>query len=168
MDAVSAVVSEVLEEALTEDRPFITCNGSYCSTRFKYTDWVVHSKIDGPDPRDHFANERNFLSWLRMGMTLALIGFMTLLDIQTKEFEPSKSLPWANEPVATKIQIVAYTMIGLGFSSVGITLIVYFKNQQQLLNQFLEVGHGWLGYTTAFLITLFVCFVMVAAMAEGS
>lgn len=79
----------------------------------------MHTKVDGPDPRDHFANERNFLSWLRVGMTLALIGnqinmlskrpslltcaydvsgYMTLIDLRgDKSLAPSNSLPWNHE-----------------------------------------------------------------------
>ena len=30
---------------------FLLCNNEYCSNKFKYTDWVIHTKVDGPDPR---------------------------------------------------------------------------------------------------------------------
>lgn len=57
------------------DLPFIACNNERCSAKFKYLDSVVHTKVrNQPDPRDHLANERNLLTWLRTGMTLALIG----------------------------------------------------------------------------------------------
>lgn len=54
---------------------FTLCNDQQCCKRFNYLDFAtVHTFIDGPDPRDHFANERNTLIWLRTGMILALIG----------------------------------------------------------------------------------------------
>jgi hypothetical protein len=57
------------------DPPFISCNDEKCSTRFKYLDSVIHTKVrNAPDPRDHLANERNLLTWLRTGVTLTLIG----------------------------------------------------------------------------------------------
>ena len=65
---------------------FHICHKDYCNEAFKYTDWTVHSKIDGPDPRDHFANERNFLSWLRVGMTLSLIGKKIKVNIRLEFF----------------------------------------------------------------------------------
>lgn len=111
-----------VESQSNDDKRFIACNDKHCSTTYKYLDWVVHTKVDGPDPRDHFANERNFLSWLRVGMTLALIGnpqldmlstrpilltcayaciipgYMTLIDLRgEKSLAPSNSLPWNHE-----------------------------------------------------------------------
>lgn len=108
-----------IESQSNNDKRFIACNDKHCSTTYKYLDWVVHTKVDGPDPRDHFANERNFLSWLRVGMTLALIGnqinmlskrpslltcaynvsgYMTLIDLRgDKSLAPSNSLPWNHE-----------------------------------------------------------------------
>ena len=59
---------------------FIFCNNEQCCKKFNYIDVAtVHFKVEGPDPRDHCANERNMLTWLRTGMVLALIGKMGLL-----------------------------------------------------------------------------------------
>lgn len=165
---------------------FTACNNTCCSEKFKYLDWVAHSKVDGPDPRDHFANERNLLAWLRTGVTLAVIGsitespvyislpphisyfpgFMTLLDLRSKTFALSYSLPWTSDPVPTKTKIVAFVFIGLGFASILVSIFIYFKNQRQILRRLLTVGHGWAGYSMALLIMLFVCFVMIVALTE--
>ncbi|KAI9488038.1 hypothetical protein BDB00DRAFT_850404 [Zychaea mexicana] len=145
---------------------FILCNDQHCSKKFKYTDWVIHTKIDGPHPRDHFASERTFLSWLRTGMTLVLIGFMTLLDVR-QLLAPSKGLPWSHEDVPYKTRIVAFVFIGLGLASILVSLVTYFKNQYRIVNQLLDVGHGWAGYSMALMIMLFVCFVMVVAITES-
>ncbi|GAA5811969.1 hypothetical protein MFLAVUS_005416 [Mucor flavus] len=117
-----------------------------CSSVFKYLDLSVHTVIDGPDPRDHFANERNLLTWVRTGTTLSLVGFMTLLDMPTKNFAPSYSLPWTSEPVSLNAKIVS--------------------NQRQIVKRLLDVGHGWLGYLIATVIMLFVVFIMVMALTE--
>lgn len=54
---------------------FIACNNQHCSKKFKLIDFAtVHTVVDGPDPRDHFANERNLLTWIRVGMVMCLIG----------------------------------------------------------------------------------------------
>ncbi|MBM6383502.1 MAG: DUF202 domain-containing protein [Paenibacillus sp.] len=44
-------------------------------------DLSVHTIVDGPDPRDHLANERNLLTWVRTGTTLALVGTVKELYI---------------------------------------------------------------------------------------
>ncbi|GAA5812042.1 hypothetical protein MFLAVUS_005491 [Mucor flavus] len=94
-----------------------------CSNIFKYLDLSVHTIVDGPDPRDHLANERNLLTWVRTGTTLALVEnyhrFMTLLDMPTKNFAPSYSLPWTSEPVSLNAKIKPKTdceTIALGWS----------------------------------------------------
>ncbi|CDH51669.1 predicted protein [Lichtheimia corymbifera JMRC:FSU:9682] len=157
-----------VESQSNDDKRFIACNDKHCSTTYKYLDWVVHTKVDGPDPRDHFANERNFLSWLRVGMTLALIGYMTLIDLRgEKSLAPSNSLPWNHEePTPYKTRIVAFIMIALGFSSLCTSVVIYFKNQRRIVHRLLDVGHGWAGYTMALLIMLFICFIMVVALTE--
>ncbi|KAI8139310.1 hypothetical protein BJV82DRAFT_716784 [Fennellomyces sp. T-0311] len=158
-------VTTSIETQDNTDR-FIACNNEDCSTMFKYSDWTIHTKIDGPDPRDHFANERNFLSWLRTGSTLSLIGFMTLIDIRSKLFAPSKSLPWSYEEVPYKTRIVAYIFIALGLSSMLVSLGVYFKNQRKIVHRLLDVGHGWPGYSMALMIILFVVFIMAVSITE--
>lgn len=58
-----------------ETKRFSLCNNEHCCKTFNYLDLLtVHTVVDGPDPRDHFANERNLLTWLRTGLTLALVG----------------------------------------------------------------------------------------------
>jgi putative membrane protein len=42
----------------------------------------------------------------------------------------------------------------------------YFRNQRQIVKRLLWVGHGWMGYTVALLIMLFVVFIMVMALTE--
>ncbi|KAI9276720.1 hypothetical protein BDA99DRAFT_493953 [Phascolomyces articulosus] len=158
--------STAVETGHRNNTPFILCNNHHCSEKFKYTDWVIHTKVDGPDPRDHFASERTFLSWLRTGMTLALIGFMTLLDIR-QLLAPSKGLPWSYEVVPNKQRILAYVFIGLGLASVLVSVMIYFRNQYRIVNRLLHVGHGWAGYSMALMIMLFVCFVMVVALTEA-
>ncbi|GAA5795775.1 hypothetical protein HPULCUR_001137 [Helicostylum pulchrum] len=135
-----------MDVELNAPESFLLCNDEKCSSIFKYLDLSVHTVIDGPDPRDHFANERNLLTWVRTGTTLSLVGFMTLLDMPTKNFAPSYSLPWTSEPVSLNAKIVS--------------------NQRQIVKRLLDVGHGWLGYLIATVIMLFVVFIMVMALTE--
>ncbi|KAI8393370.1 uncharacterized protein BYT42DRAFT_609167 [Radiomyces spectabilis] len=146
---------------------FIACNNQQCSKVYKYLDLSIHTKIEGPDPRDHFANERNMLTWLRTGMTLCLIGFMTLLDLPTKHFAPAHSLPWTEDAVPTKARIVACIFVGLGLVSICAAVLNYFKNQRRIVHRLFSVGHGWMGYSMALLIMLFACFIMVIALTES-
>ncbi|KAI8334397.1 hypothetical protein BC941DRAFT_432893 [Chlamydoabsidia padenii] len=150
------------------DLPFISCNDENCSAKFKYLDLAIHTKVrNAPDPRDHLANERNLLTWLRTGMTLALIGFMTLMDI-TKHFAPARSLPWTDGPINTNTKIVSYIFVILGLVSIFSATITYFINQKKIVQRLIGVGQGWVGYAMALFIMIFVCFIMVLAIQEGS
>ncbi|KAI9272163.1 hypothetical protein EDC94DRAFT_644873 [Helicostylum pulchrum] len=155
-----------MDVELNAPESFLLCNDEKCSSIFKYLDLSVHTVIDGPDPRDHFANERNLLTWVRTGTTLSLVGFMTLLDMPTKNFAPSYSLPWTSEPVSLNAKIVSYIFVGLGFTCFIYSLYSYFRNQRQIVKRLLDVGHGWLGYLIATVIMLFVVFIMVMALTE--
>lgn len=173
-----------MDVELNAPESFLLCNDEKCSSVFKYLDLSVHTVIDGPDPRDHFANERNLLTWVRTGTTLSLIGknvnssyrlfflltnfigFMTLLDMPTKNFAPSYSLPWTSETVSINAKIVSYIFVGLGFTCFIYSLYSYFRNQRQIVKRLLDVGHGWLGYLIATAIMLFVVFIMVMALTE--
>lgn len=155
-----------MDVELNAPEQFVSCNNEKCSTVFKYLDLSVHTVIDGPDPRDHLANERNLLTWIRTGTTLALVGFMTLLDLPTKNFAPSYSLPWTNEPISINAKIVSYIFVGLGFTCFIYSMYNYFKNQRQIIKRLLWVGHGWIGYVMALVIMLFVVFIMLMALTE--
>lgn len=93
---------------------------------------------------------------------------MTLLDMPTKNFAPSYSLPWTNEPVSINADIVSYIFVGLGFTCFIYSMYSYFRNQRQIVKRLLWVGHGWLGYTVATIIMLFVVFIMIMALTEIS
>lgn len=91
---------------------------------------------------------------------------MTLLDMPTKNFAPSYSLPWTNGPVSLNAKIVSYIFVGLGFTCFIFSLYSYFRNQRQIINRLLWVGQGWLGYVVAAIIMIFVVFIMVMALLE--
>jgi hypothetical protein len=91
---------------------------------------------------------------------------MTLLDMPTKNFAPSYSLPWTNGPVSINADIVSYIFVGLGFTCFIYSLYSYFRNQRQIVKRLLWVGHGWLGYSVATVIMLFVVFIMIMAITE--
>ena len=174
-----------MDVELNAPEQFTLCNNEKCSTKFKYLDYSIHTVVDGPDPRDHLANERNLLTWIRTGTTLALIGieeeshcvyiclynkyiqtigFMTLLDLPAKNFAPSYSLPWTSDPVSIKVHVVAYIFIALGFICFFYSLYNYFRNQRQIVKRLLWVGHGWIGYTVATIMMLFAVFIMIMAL----
>ena len=161
---------------------FALCNNDQCCSKFNFFDFAtVHTVVDGPDPRDHFANERNLLTWLRTGMILALIGnfrisertivvsdgkigFMTLLDLPTKVFAPAQSIPWNDDSQSLQVQVVSYIFIALGIVSIFVGVMIYFNNLNQIVNRYLSVGQGFSGFGMAFLIVLFVLFVMAATL----
>ncbi|KAI7886935.1 hypothetical protein K492DRAFT_233138 [Lichtheimia hyalospora FSU 10163] len=145
---------------------FTLCNDQQCCKRFNYLDFAtVHTFIDGPDPRDHFANERNTLIWLRTGMILALIGFMTMLDLRTKVFAPSQSLPWTEQVDSIQVRAMSYAFIALGIITICVGVRIYMRNLHQIVNRYLTVGHGWIGYTTATVIMLFAIVIMSLALS---
>lgn len=156
-----------MEEELQAPECFGLCNNENCSEFFKYLDVSVHTFVDGPDPRDHLANERNLLTWIRTGTTLSLIGFMTLIDLPHKKFAPSYSLPWTKGLVSGNSKVISYIFIGLGFTCLVISLYNYFRNQRQIIKRLLHVGQGWLGYSVAILIMFFVVFIMLAALIDA-
>lgn len=76
-DHAAALVEEQLRSAMTSNAPkrFTLCNDQYCNSKFNILDVAtVHTFVNGPDPRDHLTNECNFLTWLRTGTILSLIG----------------------------------------------------------------------------------------------
>ncbi|KAI9366468.1 hypothetical protein BD770DRAFT_405747 [Pilaira anomala] len=155
-----------MDVELNAPESFLLCNDEKCSTIFKYLDYSIHTIIDGPDPRDHFSNERNLLTWIRTGTMLSLLGFITLLDMPTKKFAPSHSLPWTNETVSLNAQVVSYIFVGLGFTCFIFSLYTYFRNQRQIVKRLLWVGQGWPGYVIATIIMVFVVFIMIMALTE--
>jgi putative membrane protein len=78
-----------MDEELNAPEQFILCNNDKCSTVFKYLDLSVHTVVDGPDPRDHLANERNLLTWIRTGTTLSLVGKLVSLFVNNNPNNPS-------------------------------------------------------------------------------
>ncbi|KAI9484370.1 hypothetical protein BDB00DRAFT_152730 [Zychaea mexicana] len=65
---------------------FTLCNNDQCCNKFNFIDVAtVHSVVDGPDPRDHCANERNLLTWLLTGMVLVLIGKVNSIYFSTQQ-----------------------------------------------------------------------------------
>ncbi|KAI9015846.1 hypothetical protein CLU79DRAFT_837956 [Phycomyces nitens] len=147
-------------------KAFTVCNDEKCSSTFKYLDPSIHTFIDGPDPRDHFANERNLLTWMRTGMTMSLLGFITLLDVSAKDFAPSYSFPWTEQVNAPQTNIVAYIFVALGILSICVAFVTYFQNQSRIVNRLLHVGHGWAGYMMILMIMLFACCVMSLALSQ--
>ncbi|CAO3632669.1 unnamed protein product [Cunninghamella echinulata] len=149
------------------EQPFIKCNNEKCASEFRYLDNAIHDKIGISEARDHCANERNLLTWLRTGVTLSLIGFMTIVDLSTKKFAPALSFPWTNDSTAnTNIKVVSYIFILLGMISIITSTMTYFRNQQQIIKRLYHVGQGFVGYFMALVIMLFVCFIMIIALFE--
>ncbi|KAL4210569.1 hypothetical protein CU097_015396 [Rhizopus azygosporus] len=155
-----------MAEELQAPERFGLCNDEKCSSFFRYLDVSVHTFVDGPDPRDHLANERNLLTWIRTGTTLSLIGFITLVDLPTKNFAPSYSFPWTEEPASTSAKIISYAFIALGFTCLIVSLFNYFRNQRQIIRRLLWVGHGCIGYSVAIITMIFVVFIMAMSLME--
>jgi uncharacterized membrane protein YidH (DUF202 family) len=89
------------------------------------------------------------------------------MDLTSKQLAPSKSLPWADDPLDTNTRIVSYVFVCLGIVSIVMATKTYFTNQKQIVRRLIHVGQGWTGYTLAVFIMAFVCFVMVLAIKEG-
>lgn len=101
-----------------------------------------------------------------------MIGFMTLLDVRANIFAPSQTLPWTTKEngslSSVQVRVVSYIFIALGLLSICVALGIYLKNMHRIVNRLLTVGHGWAGYSLAFVIVLFVLFVMAAALTTSS
>lgn len=69
-----------------------------------------------------------------------ILGFMTIIDLTTKRFAPSTSLPWTNDSADTNSRIVSYIFIILGMISIVSATITYFRNQQQIVKRLYHVG----------------------------
>ncbi|KAI7869899.1 hypothetical protein BDF14DRAFT_1879649 [Spinellus fusiger] len=143
------------------------CDGSECISIYKVLDPCIHVSIDGPDPRDHFANERNLLTWLRTGMSMGLLGFITFYD-------GSSQLPYRRylqqTPASLKSSLwlnsLTYLFLGLGLASIGIATGNYFYNQRRLLLRRLDVGRCRAEYGLVGLMTVFSSGIMVAILIE--
>ncbi|GAO49418.1 hypothetical protein G7K_3568-t1 [Saitoella complicata NRRL Y-17804] len=75
----------------------------------------------GSSARDHCANERTFLSWLRLSLTLTLVGLAFVLKFDLNAIdEPSHEERTLALPLG-------YTFIALAILSVGVGLANYLR-----------------------------------------
>ncbi|OZJ05144.1 hypothetical protein BZG36_01392 [Bifiguratus adelaidae] len=133
------------------------------------SDWIDHGKEDDEEngeegwlsdicgielvvqnmastARDHFANERNWLSALRLSIGFLTLGFSILLNFRLET--PDRSQPKLSyDPFHGKTShVVGYMMIGIGLLVFAVSTINYFRTQRQLLRRQVEQGYmsGWI------------------------
>lgn len=101
------------------------------------------------DARDHCANERNFLSYLRLSVYLALCGtaFMVSFDLDNK--------PQAMKPLtSTYIGIMFWC---LGILCLGSGLWNYLRSLRKYSQQIIIVQSGWVTQLILIAIAASIC-----------
>ncbi|ORZ03921.1 hypothetical protein BCR43DRAFT_484180 [Syncephalastrum racemosum] len=124
----------------------------------------------GSTARDILAVERNFLTFFRLGSTLAVIGFTILLKFRLPTVDEGGDVDdrdddWSNEELRRPIGII---FVAIGFLSVLVAIGKYFKNQILLIKQKNNIQAGWGSYVTVGILVCFVCLVMAAASLDSS
>lgn len=142
-----------------------------------------------PPHADILAIERNFLTFFRLGSTLAVIGnrsnlanninagelmlsigFTILLKFRLPTVNEGGDVDdtdedWSNEEFRRPIGV---TFVAIGFLSVLVAIGKYFKNQILLIKQKNNIQAGWGSYVTVGILVGFVCLVMALASLDSS
>ncbi|RUS14950.1 hypothetical protein BC937DRAFT_93119 [Endogone sp. FLAS-F59071] len=151
-----------MEEGEEEPRPQANYTTRYGSI-FNVLDPSLVVNNEGSVARDHLSNERNFLAWFRLSITLIIIGFTVMLKFRFHREGDDE--PDIEDPFSKPIGII-FVVIGLTAFILGI--FKFIKNQRLLTKQKTLVQAGWGSFLIAGVIVVFVCGVMIIATVRGS
>ncbi|CAG8648559.1 209_t:CDS:2, partial [Acaulospora morrowiae] len=108
----------------------------------------------GSTARDHFALERNFLSWLRTCLTLTVVGFSTFFHFHTFLNNDEKDLE-----IECTISVM---LIYVGILVLICATISYFRLHSKLINRCVKVENGKLEFCNAFTVGVTMTMVILA------
>ncbi|KAF7195206.1 hypothetical protein HII31_03412 [Pseudocercospora fuligena] len=123
-------ISRVLSPAIAQE--------SWCGPLKKF--WRHHVRIDVPhvDCRDHLANERTFLGYLRTSVPLSMLGTITA-QLYRLQHSPTPNPVFGyfvlSKPISGILQCLALAMVLLG-------AIRYFRQQAAMARGMVHAG-GW-------------------------
>ncbi|KAJ2137580.1 hypothetical protein IW136_003454 [Coemansia sp. RSA 678] len=116
----------------------------------------------GSVARDHLANERTYLAWIRTSLSMVTVGvairqlYRVSIDLGN-EIDPAAD-PSASDPLAGKVLGVSFVALGMAFVFVG--LYRYFHSQLLMTKGKFPVSRSMVGAcavaTLALLIGLLV------------
>ncbi|KAI8337793.1 hypothetical protein BD560DRAFT_413126 [Blakeslea trispora] len=124
-------------------------------------DYAILVSNNASMARDHLANERNWLTWLRLSCTLTILGFTVLLQFRLPEEETGMKMMM--KPVDLTSKPIGYIFVAIGVACFIVGVGKYFKNQRLLVKQATYIEAGWGSYVTAGLLFSIVCSVMIIA-----
>ncbi|KAI9296094.1 hypothetical protein K502DRAFT_314897 [Neoconidiobolus thromboides FSU 785] len=94
------------------------------SLKFEFPRLFLTLENKGSTARDHLANERTFLSWLRTSITLVTVGLAITQLAKMEVIKSSSYIFWVG---------ILYSVMGSIFLVLGLSR--YFRVQNQLLQQ---------------------------------
>lgn len=80
--------------------------------------------VESSDARDHCANERTFLSWLRLAVYLAVVGVAITISFHLKN-QPSALEKKVALPLGTLFWVLSLVCLGAGLSNYIVTVTRY-------------------------------------------
>jgi len=80
--------------------------------------------VESSDARDHCANERTFLSWLRLAVYLAVVGVAITVSFHLKN-QPSALEVKVALPLGTLFWVLSLVCLGAGLSNYIVTVTRY-------------------------------------------
>ncbi|RCH87850.1 hypothetical protein CU097_009835 [Rhizopus azygosporus] len=119
-------------------------------------DYSILTSNDVSMARDMLANERNWLTWLRLSCTLIILGFTVLLRLRLPD--PSEEAI-NNHPTRP----IGYVFIAVGLGCLFVGVGKYFKNQRLLIKQATFVQAGWGSFVMVGILAIFTCTIMIIA-----
>ncbi|RUS22204.1 hypothetical protein BC937DRAFT_90035 [Endogone sp. FLAS-F59071] len=161
-----------MPESGIPETPSLLCTSGIYAIAHTF-DQSLHVPNDGPAARDHLANERNYLAWMRLALTLVMIGacrhgwgdasvegYTVLLDLQAL-FDPTDTTP-TQQAAARPI---GYIFIAIGLFCFVSSLYTYFCAQHGLVKRDPIIGQGWVGFLMAGTVCVFAVSVFTLALA---
>ncbi|KAG2219438.1 hypothetical protein INT45_002323 [Circinella minor] len=131
----------------------------------KWPDIALILPNTGSMGRDMLANERNFLTFFKLSVTLIVLGFTILLKFRLPDDQGNTPDDWADESVT---QPIGYIFIAIGFTALLTAVGKYFKTQFLLVKKRNFIQAGWGSFIIVSLLFTFACVVMILASLRST
>ncbi|KAJ1978683.1 hypothetical protein H4R34_003113 [Dimargaris verticillata] len=129
--------------------------------RFAFPQLTLEVENKGSTARDHLANERTFLAWLRTSSTTITVGVAVTQLFRLGRLIHPELVTEANED-RQKTEAMVGKILGGAFIVLSIVTLVlgvvrYFTTQRSLLNGWFTASRTMIVFTTFIPVALFVC-----------
>ncbi|KAI8577377.1 hypothetical protein K450DRAFT_252175 [Umbelopsis ramanniana AG] len=117
---------------------------------------------EGSMARDQCANERTYLSWLKLSCTIIVLGFTIIINLRLPNGETQPSI----DPRYTRP--IGITFVAIGLLSFILGLVKYFRNVRLLILHRTLVQAGWFSFLLMAIVSLFACTIMLIVVSSDA